>query len=448
MKNNNELDQIVESFLSPAPVKESMGLKELFALFEEVEKLNEVQFGVDPKVRTRGTEEPYKTEFFTLMQNALGDFLYSVKSGTGAVYSFSSLIDIIERLKKGNLPPNRNSQTIAIITFVESLYEMIYTINPDNPDVAGKMFERFVAFATKGKVSSQLILTEPEFAQKIGASNKSIFDLTTQINEFVSVKLLGSFKVTGSINSLYKFITGTKENFVPIPEKITNEVQTVTYIIAIKEDINTIVFYSFVINAKNFINIIGEETIQRYNEGLEYEKTINDLHSLYKANNKKTLETISKLDKNITQSEKNELLNKKDQLEIEKLDIEKKLGSLTADKKPKITSFSIDINKAEVYKQSVLWEKKLTLTVEEKNTIVENNTLSFKTSIKGLIDEATAVYYKVNNLLLKMEDPNADLIQKTAFGQEAYDSASSLEQGILSLSKEKQLDVKETSKPS
>jgi hypothetical protein len=47
-----------------------------------------------------------------------------------------------------------------------------------------------------------------------------------------------------------------------------------------------------------------------------------------------------------------------------------------------------------------------------------------------------------------MEDPNADLIQKTAFGQEAYDSASSLEQGILSLSKEKELDVKETSKPS
>jgi hypothetical protein len=38
MNNSNELDQLVESFLSPAPVKESMGLKELFALFEEVEK--------------------------------------------------------------------------------------------------------------------------------------------------------------------------------------------------------------------------------------------------------------------------------------------------------------------------------------------------------------------------------------------------------------------------
>ncbi len=100
MKNNNELDQIVESFLSPAPVKESMGLKELFALFEEMQKINEVssplaQMGVDPKLRGRGAEESYKTEFFTLMQNALGDFLTSVGTDNTAEYSFSSIIDII-----------------------------------------------------------------------------------------------------------------------------------------------------------------------------------------------------------------------------------------------------------------------------------------------------------------------------------------------------------------
>ena len=102
MNNNKELDQLVESFLSPAPVKESMGLKELFALFEEVEKLNEAplaQMGVDPKLQRRGGEESYKAEYFTLMQNALGDFLSSVKGGTGAIYSFSSIIDIIEDLK-------------------------------------------------------------------------------------------------------------------------------------------------------------------------------------------------------------------------------------------------------------------------------------------------------------------------------------------------------------
>ena len=453
MNNSNELDQLVESFLSPAPVKESMGLKELFALFEEVERLNEAtplaQMGVSPKLQKRGGEESYKTEYYVLMQNALGDFLSSVKGGTGAVYSFSSIIDIIERLKQGNLPPNRNSQTIAIITFVEALYEMIYSINPDNPDVAGKMFERFVAFATKGQVSSQLALMDPEEAKKLGASSKSIFDVTTQSNEFVSVKLLKEFKVTGSISNIYKFITGTNNSFVPIPQNISNGVKTITYIIAVKEDANTIVFYSFIINSKNFINIIGKDTIQRYNEGLEYEKKVNDLHKSYSKNNSDLEVTISTLDEpNITQDEKNNLINKKDRLEKEQLNIEKKLGALATNRKPKITSFSIDMDKAQAFKQNVLWDKKLSMSIEEKNSIVQSNTLSFKTSIKGLIDEATAVYYKVNNLLLKMEDPNADLIQKTAFGQEAYDSASSLEQGILSLSKEKELDVKEASKPS
>jgi hypothetical protein len=452
MKNNNELDQIVESFLSPAPVKESMGLKELFALFEEMQKINEVssplaQMGVDPKLRGRGAEESYKTEFFTLMQNALGDFLTSVGTDNTSEYSFSSIIDIIEDLKKGKLPPNKNSQTIAIITFVEALYDMIYAIQPDNPDVAGKMFERFVAFATKGKVSSQLVLTEPELAQKIGASNRSIFDVTTQTNEFVSVKLLGSFKVTGSINNLYKFVSGVKDDFVPIPQKIPNNGQSVTYIVTIKEDQNTLVFYSFIINSNNFIDIIGANTIDKYNKSLDVTNSMIKLQKQFDINdreiqrlNNKLLTSLGSDDRELALAQLDSLNNKQLNLKNDELE----LSNLKASR----PSFSIGKEKAESYKQSALWGKKLSITVEEKETIVQKNTLSFKTSIKGLIDEATAVYYKVNNLLLKMEDPNADLTQKTAFGQEAYDSASSLERGILSLSKEKELDVKETSKPS
>ena len=452
MNNNKELDQLVESFLSPAPVKESMGLKELFALFEEVERLNEAnplaQMGVDPKLQRRGGEESYKAEYFTLMQNALGDFLSSVKEGTGAIYSFSSIIDIIEDLKKGNLPPNKNSQTIAIITFVEALYEMIYTINPDNPDVAGKMFERFVAFATKGQVSSQLVLMDREEAQKLGASGTSIFDVTTSSNEFVSVKLLASFRVTGSINNIYKFISGVKDNFVPIPEKIpNNNGQSVTYIVTTKEDENTLTFYSFIINSNNFIDIIGADVIDKYNKSLNIANSINIIGNKLNVIDKEIERLGSKLlgslgsdDRELALAQIDSFKDQKSKLKDEEISLLSLKGS-----KP---SFSIGKEKAETHKQSVLWGKKLSMSVEEKNIIVGQNTLSFKTSIKGLIDEATAVYYKVNNLLLKMEDPNADLTQKTAFGQEAYDSASSLEQGILSLSKEKQLDVKETSKPS
>ena len=41
MNNHNELDQIVESFLQPKK-STTLGMKELFALFEEVERLNEI----------------------------------------------------------------------------------------------------------------------------------------------------------------------------------------------------------------------------------------------------------------------------------------------------------------------------------------------------------------------------------------------------------------------
>jgi len=183
MKNNNELDQIVESFLSPAPVKESMGLKELFALFEEV--ISESTYAGLTQMGTerplRGKEEKYKTDFFNLMQAALGEKI------VGASNASDSILQIIEQVKQLNDPQNwknyKLSQSISVITFVESLYEMIFNIQSDNPDVAGKMFERFIAFATKGRVSSQIPLVDPELAVKTGAYDKSIFDLITSNNE-------------------------------------------------------------------------------------------------------------------------------------------------------------------------------------------------------------------------------------------------------------------------
>ena len=148
MKNNNELDQIVESFLSPAPVKESMGLKELFALFEEV--INEAaytglsQLGTDKPLR--GTEEKYKTDFFNLMQAALGQKIVGASSASDSIIQIIQQID--ELKNQENWKNYKLSQSISVITFVESLYEMIYNIQGDNPDVAGKMFERFIALYT------------------------------------------------------------------------------------------------------------------------------------------------------------------------------------------------------------------------------------------------------------------------------------------------------------
>jgi len=40
--NNNELDNLVESFLSPKQIQKAMDLNELFALFESMEKSKEL----------------------------------------------------------------------------------------------------------------------------------------------------------------------------------------------------------------------------------------------------------------------------------------------------------------------------------------------------------------------------------------------------------------------
>ena len=429
-----------------------MDLKELFALFQNMENLNEIvssplsQIGVVPKAQERGTEESYRTEFFTLMQNALGESLLSAQSNLGAAESFSALIDIINSLKSKNPGQIKNSQTIAVITFVEAIYDMIYILNPDNPDVAGKMFERFVAFATKGQVSSQLEISEPERAGKLGATNRSIFDLLTQTNEYVSVKLLSGWSVTGSISNLYKFLTNTKE-VTQIGPDIPDAGKSITYIVTIKTDENTLTFYSFVINSKNFVKIIGESTIQKYNEGIGLDKKIAQIN--YKFNQlrseREQIESRLDNDRTLTRDQFEELRFRREEILTMQLDLKNEEDKLPKTKK---TSFSINKEAAAANKIDVLWDKQLSITIEQKEEIVKSNKLSFQTNIKSLIDEATAVYYKVNNLLLKMEDETADITQKTAFGQEAYDSASLLERNILSLTKEKQLGVVETPKSS
>ena len=147
---NNELDNLVESFLSPKPTPKAMELKELFALFEQLEKskdlLSEQGFtalsNIGMKQKLRGTEESYKTDFFNFLQSALG-----TKTGSGnASDSLKNIIEEISKLKNNENWSSYNlSQTISVITFIESLYEMIYNVQGDNPDVAGKMFERFIS---------------------------------------------------------------------------------------------------------------------------------------------------------------------------------------------------------------------------------------------------------------------------------------------------------------
>jgi hypothetical protein len=58
MNNHNELDQIVESFLQPKK-STTLGMKELFALFEEVQRINEIETAT---VYPSGQEKKYEKE--------------------------------------------------------------------------------------------------------------------------------------------------------------------------------------------------------------------------------------------------------------------------------------------------------------------------------------------------------------------------------------------------
>ena len=236
--NNNELDNLVESFLSPKQQSNAMDLKELFALFDQMNLLNEQGFtslsNIGMEKPLRGKEESYKTDFYTSLQAALG----TKTSGGSASESLLEIINEINSLKdKSNWANYKLSQTISVITFIESLYNMIYNIQGDNPDVAGKMFERFIAFATNGRVSSQLALIDPETAKQVGATSTSIFDLITNNNEYVSVKLLAEFKITGSINNLYKYLFNVEESYTPIEVNNLQQLRTdksITYLVTTK----------------------------------------------------------------------------------------------------------------------------------------------------------------------------------------------------------------------
>lgn len=452
MNNSNELDQLVESFLSPAPVKESMGLKELFALFEEV--INEAAFTGLSQLGTekplRGKEEQYKTDFFNLMQAALGEKIVGASNASDAILQIITQID--ELKNQENWKNYKLSQAISVITFVESLYEMIYNIQGDNPDVAGKMFERFIAFATKGRVSSQIALTDTDLATKTGASSTSIFDLITPNGEFVSVKLIKEFKVTGSINNLYKYLFNVDEDYKPID---INELQNkktdkkITYLVTVKgQDKEQLIFYAFTITCDNFINVIGEKRIDAYNKGFTYEKTLEDLQSKKNDLNREVDQIVIALRDTRSKSRsyftlEGELSEKRKQINF----VDSQITQLLADKTKRSTSFSISLTEAEKHKTN-LWGSVLKVEAGEKDAIVTNSTTVFNGKMKGLIEEASAVYYKVSNLLLKLEDEKVSLEEKVSTGKEAHNSIKTLEDYLLSVTKEYNIALKDKKQPS
>jgi len=420
MKNNNDLDQIVESFLSPAPVKESMGLKELFALFESMEKLNEVvaSGGVLPTVAA--TQKKYEPEaqaetvFFEIFQKVLTEEVLVKSQGKDASTKIKQLIQVVNFIKnpKINLEKVETatlSKTFSTILFVSSLHKMIEDIVPDLPSTAGFFFEKFIGFMLKGKV--QTTSDKDKFA---------IYDIVVeQPEEYVSMKLLKEFGIEGSITNMYRYFTSqdskqainVDNNLNPLDQN-GSPIKTdkkITYIVAIKGE-HSLKFYSYKFSLEQFLKMLGKEKIDKYNMSLQ--------SSTVKKGLKAELDTLSSrittLELSPQESEE-EIQNLKNQ----QRDILIQLNTVMDLKT--VTQFSFSQRSLnEVGAEIVMNGSKediLSLSAEERDSTIERNHSIFQDDIKKIIEESNLVYYKINNFILSNKG-NAN---------EAYKSVKTLE---------------------
>lgn len=416
MNNNKELDQLVESFLSPAPVKESMGLKELFALFEEVEKLNEIQLGgILPTVGA--SEKQYEkesqsiTDFYEILQKVLGDVI-EVSSTERAENKIIKLIKYVMQLKTERISGKEFSKSFATILFVTSLHKMIENMYPDTPSVAGFSYEKFISFILSGNTS---------------ISNKQdrhpIFDIhLPSTNEYLSLKLKARLEIEGSISNLYKFFTGTQpytiinlnsnNEIIDNDGKILNSSKKITYIVSIKEP-STVKYYSYTFGLKEFIKMLGTDKIGDYNYQIERAEINRKLKIDYErvASLIVSLEGATPRDQEAINTQK-ELRN----------DIVAQINRPTKEGALQFRFGSSILNSTEGI-EKILKGEILSISAEDKDNIIKNNQNIFNENIKNIIEQSNLVYYKVNNFLLTQ---GAETEAK-----DAYSSVKILETSLL-----------------
>lgn len=425
---NKEFDKLVESFLTPKTKLEgnsSFSLASLLSLVEEIDKadsmLNEViGTSVLPSVgvtqKKYGPEPKEVTKFFQMFQDVLAQNVLNINAPIDE--KLRQLIKIVNFLKQNKQLPNTTdylSKTFSIILFVGSLNNMIGNLTPDLPTVAGTFFEKFISFMCKGEA--------------VGEQNK-IYDIKTN-NEFISLKLVKNFSYTGSINGMIEFFTD-KKNVIISPELKDNK-QKLTVFVCLKQSLEsgTIKFYSYSFGLEEFMNMLSKEKINIYNQPIELESKLLSIQ----------MQII-------------ELRNKKDQLEIvasstedsEQLeDIEQELRRLSlvvSELQKKIedakkvvgrTQFNIpqQIMDSLQNKLMVGDEQKdiLSMSPEEKDSIIQANQELFNKNIKAIIEESNAVYYKINNFLLSSDK------QRKVNAIEAYDSVKTLETNLVEYTK-------------
>ena len=171
MNNNNELDNLVESFLSPKPQPKGMDLKELFALFEIMEKTKEllqeqdsdesrpmpitkqeissaahlpIEYFVKNLTR-RGPQQLDTPEsqqvFYSNLQKIIG-------KGEGLPQRLENFINTTNLIKEGKI--KTFSTSLAYIMFASSVFSMIKNYSSQT---SGAFYETFIEFLGGSNVS-------------------------------------------------------------------------------------------------------------------------------------------------------------------------------------------------------------------------------------------------------------------------------------------------------
>jgi hypothetical protein len=72
----------------------------------------------------------------------------------------------------------------------------------------------------------------------------------------------------------------------------------------------------------------------------------------------------------------------------------------------------------------------LSLTAQERNTILQNNSKVFTDVVNRIIEEANIISYKVNNYLLSIDNEKVSDQKRELIAKEAYDSATKLQNDL------------------
>jgi len=478
MNNHNELDQIVESFLQPKK-STTLGMKELFALFEEVQRITEVQTpAIYPSAQVKGYEqEDENISFFYKIYNET--LATQIAQGNDPIDKIENFISFVDKLKSDKVEDQRNiniSNSLAAIIFTSSLHKLIEDFIPDQPQSAGFFFEKFINLLFEaGAVSTD---------NKI--NRFPIQDIEVTMNGklyYLSLKLIKDTSITGSIGNILKFfdnkyqrtyragnyefsLINLDDNDEPIALTSSgNDNKNIIYVIANKttrQNENVVSFNMFEFNFQQFLKMLGKEKSLAYNNYLKEPKNAlkNEISNIEKqiqiieSEISKTTTEIEELDMNMTRFQDSDadediaVVNKSEK-EIEKLYaninkyekvikqkqeqiilLQKELN--TGGSSARYLQFDIPISKLQSFSSKQKNNLVLSLRAKEKNDILVENKRLFDGIINEIIEEANTISYKVNNYLLSIDNTNVTGQERNQLAQKAYNSAANLQTNLAS----------------